>query len=135
MSCPTYTTLATVGQSCVGATSGDSLSGGIGFWHEPDWILTGVGDSAFPVEYWLSHGHPNPFNPVSRFRFAVPKPSRVMIVLYDVSGRRVRILLDAEMEPGLHTIALDAGGLASGVYFCQMVSDSFIETRKIVLLK
>ena len=100
----------------------------------PGWILTGV-DDVFPTAFWFGHGYPNPFNPTARVRFAVPSPARVRIALYNIAGREVRVLLDEETEPGYHTVAVDAEGLPSGVYFCRMVSGAFVEDRKLVLLK
>ncbi len=130
-----YVVIGTVGQAAIGVTSGPSNIHEIGFWYQPGWILTGIGDEMFPTEYWLGQGYPNPFNPRAQLRFAVPSRGRVRISLYNVVGREVRVLLDEEMEPGVHMVDVDADGLASGVYFCRMVSGAFAETRKLVLLK
>jgi hypothetical protein len=127
--------VGTVGQPAIGVVSGPSNIHEIGFWYQPGWILTGVGDEALPTAFWLGQGYPNPFNPRALIRFAVPSASRVRIALYNVAGREVRVLLDEEMEPGFHIAAIDAHGLPSGVYFCRMVSGSFVDDRKLVLLK
>ena len=129
------TAVGTVGQACIGVVSGPSNIHEIGFWYQPGWILTGVGDEAFPTEYRLGQGYPNPFNPRAELRFAVPTRGPVRIALYNVAGQEVRVLVDDEMEPGFHTVAVDGDGLASGVYFCRMASGAFVETRKLVLLK
>ncbi len=130
-----HSIVATVGQPCIGVTSGPSNIHEIGFWYQPGWILTGIGDEMFPAEYWLGQGYPNPFNPTAQLRFAAPSRGRVRIALYNVAGREVRVLLDEEVDPGFHTVGVDATGLPSGVYFCRMVSGTFIEDRKLVLLK
>jgi len=135
MAGPSNIMTGTVGQAAIGVTSGPSNIHEIGFWYQPGWILTGVGDEMFPTEYWFGQGYPNPFNPRAQLRFAVPSEGRVRVSLYNVAGQEVRILLDEEMEPGFHTIEVDAEGLASGVYFCRMVSGAFAEIRKLVLLK
>ena len=129
------TVVGTVGQPCIGVASGPSNINEIGFWYQPGWLITGVGSDLFPTEHWLGHGYPNPFNPTARLRFAVPSVGRVRIALYDVAGREVRVVLDEEIEPGFHTATIDAPGLPSGVYFCRMVSGSFVGDRKLVLLK
>ena len=130
-----YSLLGTVGQPAIGVTSGGSYLNQIGFWYQPGWILTGVEDELLPTRFQLGQNFPNPFNPVTTFRFAVPKAARVTVTLYDVAGRVVRTLVDDDCEPGYHTVALSADGLASGVYFCRMASESFHETRKLLLLK
>ena len=130
-----YSLVGTVGQPAIGVTSGGSYLNQIGFWYQPGWILTGVEDELFPTQFSLGQNFPNPFNPVTTFRFAVPKAARVTITLYDVAGRVVRELVDDDYEPGYHTLPLSADGLASGVYFCRMASEDFSETTKLLLLK
>jgi hypothetical protein len=135
MSGASNTLVGTVGQPAIGIVTGPSNIHEIGFWYQPGWILTGVSEEPFPNAFWFGHGYPNPFNPTARVQFAVPSPARVRIALYNIAGREVRVLLDKEMEPGYHTTAVDANGLPSGVYFCRMVSGTFVEDRKLVLLK
>jgi hypothetical protein len=129
-----YSVLGTAGQSAVGTTSGGSYLKEIGFWYTPGWLLTGVPESA-PLAFKLGQNTPNPFNPVTKISYSVPARSRVSLVLYSVDGRVVRTLVDEEKEPGVHRVTLNAAGLASGVYFCRMVSGGFVQTRKMVLLK
>lgn len=130
-----YSLIGTVGQPAIGVTSGGSYLHEIGFWYQPGWILTGVEDETHPTRFELGQNFPNPFNPVTTLRFAVPRESRVTVKLYDVAGREVRTLVDDTYEPGYHTVPLYADGLASGVYFCRMSADTFTETRKLMLLK
>jgi len=130
-----YSLLGTVGQPAIGVTSGGSYLNQIGFWYQPGWILTSVEDELFPTRFSLGQNFPNPFNPVTTFRFAVPRAARVTITLYDVAGRVVRELVDDDYAPGYHTLPLSADGLASGVYFCRMASEDFSETTKLLLLK
>ena len=130
-----YSLLGTVGQPAIGVVSGESYVNEIGFWYQPGWILTGIEDEAVPTRFSFGQNFPNPFNPVTTFRFAVPKVGRVTLTLYDVTGRVVRTLVNEDYEPGYHTVTLSADGLASGVYFCRMASESFTETRKLLLLK
>jgi hypothetical protein len=87
---------------------------------------------------------PNPFNPSTTVRFEVPGvagaqvPSRLEI--YDLSGRRVRVLLDEPLTPGLHSVVWDGadqGGSAvgSGVYFARLRSAGQLQTLKMTLVK
>jgi hypothetical protein len=130
-----YQLLGTVGQPAIGVVSGGSYINEIGFWYMPGWVLTGVEDSEFPKHFGLGQNFPNPFNPVTTFRLAVPREARVTVTLYDVAGRVVRELADREFEPGYHEVAVSAEGLASGVYFCRMTAGDFTETTKMLLLK
>lgn len=128
--------IGTVGQPLIGVATGASNINEVGFWYQPGWILTGVpGSDLFPSVFSLGQNRPNPFNPVSVVSFDVPERARVTLTLYDVTGREVRTLADAEYEPGSYSVTLDARGLPSGVYFYRMVSGKFLESRKLVLLK
>jgi len=132
-----YQTIGTIGQAAIGVVTGPSNTNEIGFWYQPGWVLTGVeepGDLS-PTVFSLSQNQPNPFNPVTTIRFGVPERCRVTVRLYSVTGREVRTLADADMDPGYHTVTLDGAGLASGIYFCRMEAPGFQDTRKLVLLK
>ncbi len=130
-----YQMLGTVGQPAIGVVAGGSYINEIGFWYMPGWILTGVEDEELPLRTHFGQNFPNPFNPVTTIAFGLAKPAHVTIKVYDVSGREVRTLVDADMEPGRYRETLDAVGLAGGVYFARMTADDFTETMKLVLLK
>jgi hypothetical protein len=55
--------------------------------------------------------------------------------VYDLLGREVAILVNEVKQPGTYTVKFDASGLASGVYLYKMVAGSFVETRKLVVLR
>ena len=98
-------------------------------------MLTGVDEGDSPKTFSIGQNYPNPFNPVTTFAYAVPIRSHVSIVIYDVTGREVRTLVDEDVEPGSHLTVFHATGLPSGVYFARMVAGRFSETRKITILK
>jgi hypothetical protein len=128
--------VGTVGQAAIGVVAGPSNIHEIGFWYQPGWIMTDVEEGdGLPTRYWLGQNQPNPFNPVTSIRFALPNPGRVTIRLYDVAGREVRTLVDEELPAGWHRTVLEAGGLASGIYFCRMTAGEFTDVRKLLLLK
>jgi len=128
--------IGSVGQGVIGVVSSEQYTAEIGFWYQPGWILTGVpgGEELTPV-FMLSQNRPNPFNPVTTIEFGVEQRTRVTVRLYDVRGREVRTLVDEERDPGLHSVVLNAAGLASGVYMCRMEAGTFVAERKLVLLK
>jgi hypothetical protein len=101
---------------------------------------TDVGDHA-PSQFALHPCVPNPFNPTTTIRYDVPNGgARVSIAVFDVTGRRVRSLVDEARPAGEQSVIWDGrddGGrtVASGVYFYRMIAGSFAQTRKMVLLK
>jgi parallel beta-helix repeat protein len=93
-----------------------------------------------PFGHRLDQNRPNPFNPTTVIRYAVPKESRVRIAVYDLDGRLVRVLVEEVRPPGEHSTAWDGRNqndlpVGSGVYFCRMDAGPFSETRKLVVLK
>jgi hypothetical protein len=130
-----YQLLGTVGQPVIGVTEGGSYRNEIGFWYMPGWVLTGVAEDELPLRTQFGQNFPNPFNPVTTIGYSLATPAHVSIKVYDVSGREVRTLVDADMEPGRYSETLDAAGLAGGVYFARMVADEYTELKKLVLIK
>ncbi len=132
-----YVVQSTVGQAAIGVMSDQSHIAEIGFWFQWVGVVVGIEDAeaTIPLEFWLGQNYPNPFNPVTMLEFSVPERSQVTLRLYDVVGREVKTLVDREMEPGFHEAALHANGLASGIYYCRMSAGSYVNTRKLVLIK
>ena len=92
-------------------------------------------ESQYPNSYVLNQNYPNPFNPSTVITFNIPQQSRVSIKVYDMIGREVATLANSDFSAGEHYVQFNAGNLSSGVYFYNLVSGSFTETKKMVLLK
>ena len=88
-----------------------------------------------PGDYNLHSVYPNPFNPVTTIAYEVPNTSQVTIKIYDISGREAAQLVNSEIAQGYHTVDWNATNHASGAYFVKMIAGSFIQTRKMILLK
>ncbi|MFA3783300.1 T9SS type A sorting domain-containing protein [Melioribacteraceae bacterium 4301-Me] len=93
-----------------------------------------------PMNYELYQNYPNPFNPTTTIRFTIPVQTKVKIVIYDTLGRIVKVLLDEEKMPGTYNLTWDGTNfhnhkVASGVYLYRIITKSFIETKKLILLK
>jgi len=93
-----------------------------------------------PNEFSLSQNYPNPFNPTTKIDFALPRSADVSITIYNLMGQKVNVLMNSNLEYGYHTViwnGLDQFGspVASGVYFSELRSKSFRQTKKMLLLK
>ena len=92
-------------------------------------------DEDLPETYMLLGNYPNPFNPVTTFRFALPQPDHIRISVYDILGRQVSTLADGVYPAGRHSVRWDASGFVSGVYFVLMTGNGFISSQTATLLK
>jgi hypothetical protein len=88
-----------------------------------------------PDEYALYPNYPNPFNPETGIRFSLPSTNHVTVAIFDLTGRKVAVLVDANHSPGNYTVKWDASRQAAGIYFCTMRAGNFVKTRKMILLK
>jgi hypothetical protein len=98
-------------------------------------IATGVAEIQLPTSFGLSQNHPNPFNPSTVIEFTVPEQQFVSLKLFNSLGQEVRTLVSDVRAPGRYSVTLDASGLTSGTYFYRMESGSFVESKRMVLLK
>jgi hypothetical protein len=89
-----------------------------------------------PQEFNLSQNYPNPFNPVTKINYDIPKNSIVKLVIYDILGREVMKLVNNELkQPGRYVVVFNGTNFASGVYFYRIEAGTFIESKKMVLVK
>lgn len=96
---------------------------------------TGLNYEQHLTEFDLFQNYPNPFNPVTKIKFQIPKHSNVTLKIFDVLGREVSILLNEEKTAGIYELNFDASNLASGVYYYQLITDGFVRTRKMLVIK
>jgi len=88
-----------------------------------------------PDEFNLSQNYPNPFNPSTKIRYSVPQSSNVIIKVFDILGNEIETLVNEEKHTGTYEITWYAEQLPSGIYFYKLQADSFVETKKMVLLR
>jgi hypothetical protein len=100
-------------------------------------VLTGVGEVARPApgDYSLAPNYPNPFNPTTTFRYAVPTSSHVSLRIYNLIGVCVATLVDKNSPPGNYEVSWDAVGFPSGVYFCRFEGGRYSDTKKLLLVR
>ncbi|MDR3667723.1 MAG: T9SS type A sorting domain-containing protein [Ignavibacteriaceae bacterium] len=95
-----------------------------------------VKDENLPVsKYSISQNYPNPFNPSTTIEYSVPETGRVVIKLYNITGKEETTLVDAVKEPGVYKLDFTAGRLSSGIYFCRMTGKNFVHTIKMSIVK
>lgn len=88
-----------------------------------------------PSEIYLHQNFPNPFNPVTKISFEVPKQTFVTIKVFDITGREIVSLVNDMVTRGYHAIDFNAAAFASGVYFYRIETAGFSDTRRMVLIK
>jgi hypothetical protein len=128
----------TNGQPVIGLLQNENFILQAGFWYQTRSFITDVEEiqgKNLPAEFRLWQNYPNPFNPSTIISYALPKQSNVSLEVYDVLGRLVLTLIRQTQPPGEYRFRLDASGLASGVYFYRMVAGSFVDTKKLLLLR
>jgi hypothetical protein len=92
-------------------------------------------DNIIPGEYSLEQNYPNPFNPTTTINFSIPKEGLVKLKIYSTLGEEIETLVNEIKHAGNYNFALNASALPSGVYFYKLESGSFVETKKMILLK
>jgi hypothetical protein len=108
-------------------------------------LFTGINISStkFPEDFQLLQNYPNPFNPSTTIDYELPNAGSVKIIVYDISGKEVKTLINEFRQAGSYNVIFDGKNLASGVYFYKLVvsganligSNNFVQTRRMVLIK
>jgi len=133
-----------VAQPDAGALAGGSFVLRGGFWAAAGLTATGAGtapgEPGRPPAFRLGAGAPNPFRRSTSLRFALPHDARTSLKVYDVAGRLVRTLVDADLPAGRHDAAWDGRDgegrrTASGVYLLRMQAGTFGAVRKLVRIE
>ncbi len=110
-------------------------------WGNPFYGITGTKDgqsSSLPHKFTLYQNYPNPFNPVTIIKYSVPADravNKITLKVYDILGREVATLVNGEKPAGQYEVTFDASGFSSGIYFYKLSAGSFIQTKKMILLK
>ena len=137
-----YKVSATVGQTATGKSENPSYWTYHGFWN-PWVIATDVEEEMeviLPRDFNLSQNYPNPFNPQTVIEYALPRDSRINIVVYNVLGQMVKVLKNEWEEAGYKSVAWDGTNqsgqeVGTGIYFYKITAGDFVKTKKMVLLK
>ena len=88
-----------------------------------------------PVDFNLSQNFPNPFNPTTNIQYSVGKVQHVSLKVYDILGNEITTLVNEVKIKGIYTVKFNGANLASGIYFYKLQTESYSETRKMLLMK
>ena len=88
-----------------------------------------------PYQYELNQNYPNPFNPSTTIRFSLPVQTHLKINIYNMLGELVKTLSEGIYEAGYYSVSFDAAELSSGTYIYRIESETFTQTKKMVLLR
>jgi len=107
------------------------------------WLYTWIGDQWVGVEdennvvlsYELAQNYPNPFNPVTQIQYTIEQSSNVTLRVFDILGREVASLINENQNPGRYVVDFNASNFASGIYFYRLEAGSFIQVKKMILMK
>lgn len=88
-----------------------------------------------PTDYNLSQNFPNPFNPTTNIQYSIPKEGFVKIEFYSITGEKISTLVNENQQAGVYQISFDGSKLNSGVYFYQITTNGFTQTKKMTLIK
>ena len=111
--------------------------------HPYRWVHTWIGDQWVGVEdgenlvlsYNLDQNYPNPFNPATQIQYSLLEAGNVTLKVYDMLGREVQILVNENQNAGTHVVEFNAKNFASGVYLYRLEAGSFVQVRKMILMK
>jgi len=86
-------------------------------------------------DYFLSENYPNPFNPSTVITYSIPEYTNVKIKIYNLLGEEIIILVNKEQVAGKYQVHFNGNYLPSGIYFYQLITDKFLQTKKMLLLQ
>jgi len=92
-------------------------------------------ENEIPKVFELSQNYPNPFNPITKINYSIPKQSFVSLKVFDVLGREVAVLISDNLKPGYYSVDFNGTNLASGVYFYRMEAGTFVDVKRLLLIK
>lgn len=94
-----------------------------------------IGNKISQISKIHLYNYPNPFNPSTKIIYSIPRTSKVLIKVFDILGNEIETLCEEAKSEGTYEINWNAEGLPTGIYYYQLRAGSFVETKKMVLMK
>lgn len=114
-------------------------------WYRDSLYIVNINNISSTIirNFKLYQNYPNPFNPITRICFDIPKEfdtkisgdSKITLKVFNILGKEVAILVNEKLRTGAYEVIFDGGNLSGGVYFYRLQTDSYNETRKMILMK
>ena len=103
-------------------------------------VLNLLDNADLPNQYALLPNYPNPFNPQTTIDYQIPEAGHVTIDIFDLRGQKIRSLINQNINAGYHSVVWDgndesANPISSGVYLYRILTDEFVNTRKMILMR
>ena len=108
----------------------------------PVWYFTTAAETGIesegeniPGEFKLSQNYPNPFNPSTTIKYQLKSSGKVNLTIYDITGCKVKTLVNQQQTVGEYSVTFNASNLVSGLYIYKLKAGPFEQSRKMLLLK
>jgi hypothetical protein len=98
-------------------------------------VVSEVENEIQPLTFQLEQNYPNPFNPSTKISFQISQNDFVSLKVYNILGNEVATLVNENKSAGKYEVSFDASSLSSGTYFYKLQTGSFVESKKMILLK
>jgi hypothetical protein len=91
-------------------------------------------------KFALENNYPNPFNPVTTIKYQTPKSADISLVVYNTLGQKIRTLVDAKVEQGVHAVTWNGRNemgkvVSSGIYFYVLTTGDTRIAKKMILMR
>lgn len=104
-------------------------------WGEAVFTAVQQTSTEVPGTFELKQNYPNPFNPSTKINFSLPKSGNVKLSVFDITGKEISTIVNSHLSAGSYSADFDASGLSSGVYICRIVTEDFVSSKKMTLIK
>ena len=122
---------------CVGSTGSSTGFNGKAYKTRIGNPPTGVNNigNVVPEDYILYQNFPNPFNPVTKINYSIPKQCLVILKVIDILGKEIKTLINEVKSPGNYLVEFNGSEFSSGVYFYKIQANDFSDVKKMILIK
>jgi hypothetical protein len=97
--------------------------------------ISGITNQNRPSGINLNQNYPNPFNPSTKISFLIPSPEYIKLEVFNVTGTKIKTLVNEFKSAGYYSYDFNAENIASGIYYYRLEAGSFSDTKKMVILK